>query len=169
MFSMSPLPFKTIITLDVLDIIFIVVLVPHSSFAYHGQEVSISLDSAQYLPLGEEGNQVNVLVNYTVNDPSVLNQRINSVMKVYIPNGTLIKTSSSSDGFTLNQSGSQRHATTLDNNNSLPIVDVIPVIQFTNLTKTIPLSNPLQFNLTLSEVPVTSEIETENEIAALRP
>lgn len=169
MFSMSLLPFKTILTLDVLGIVFIVVLVPHSSFAYHGQEVSISLDSAQYLPLGEEGNQVNVLVNYTVNDPSVLSQRINSVMKVYTPNGTLIKTSSSSDGFTLNQSGSQRHATTLNNNNSLPNVDVISVIQITNLTKTIPLSNPLQFNLTLSEVSATLEIETGTGIAELKP
>jgi hypothetical protein len=48
-------------------------------------------------------------------------------------------------------------------------VNIIPVIQFTNLTKTTPLSNPLQFNLKLSEVPVTPEIETGNEIAALKP
>jgi hypothetical protein len=170
MFSMSLLSFKTISTsVDVLGIIFIVVLFPPISFAYHGLEVSVSLDSAQYIPLGEEGNQINVFVNYTVNDSSLLNQRINSVMKVYTTNGTLIKTSSSSDGFTLNQSGSQRHATTINNNNSLQNVNVIPVIQFTNLTKTTPLSNPLQFNLTLSEGPVTPEIETGNEIAALKP
>ena len=163
--------FKKILTLvNLLGIIFIVVLFPHISFAYHGQEVSVLFDSAQYIRLGEEGNQVNVFVNYTVNDPSLLNQRINSVMKVYTTNGTLIKTSSSADGFTLNQSGSQRHATTVtNNNNSLQNVDVIPVIQFTNLTKTMPLSNPLQFNLTLSEVPATSEIETGTGIAELKP
>jgi hypothetical protein len=38
-----------------------------------------------------------VLANYTLSDPSLLNQKINSVMKVYSTNGTLIKTSSSSD------------------------------------------------------------------------
>jgi hypothetical protein len=44
-------------------------------------------------------NQVNAFSNYTVNDPSFVNQKINSVMKVYATNGTLIKTSSSADGF----------------------------------------------------------------------
>jgi hypothetical protein len=63
-------------------------------FANLIQEISISLDSAEFIPLGEVGNQVNVFSNYTVNDPSFINQKINSVMKVYATNGTLIKTSS---------------------------------------------------------------------------
>ena len=54
---------------------------------------------AEFIPLGEEGNQVNVFSNYTVNDTSFVNQKINSVMKVYATNGTLIKTSSSAEGF----------------------------------------------------------------------
>jgi hypothetical protein len=37
------------------------------------------------------------------------------------------------------------------------------VVQFTNLEKTLPVSNPLQVNLTLA--PAT---KTENEIAALQ-
>jgi hypothetical protein len=56
-------------------------LTPTVVVAYHGQEISISLDHAEFIPLGEEGNQVNVFSNYTVNDPSLLNQEINSVMK----------------------------------------------------------------------------------------
>jgi hypothetical protein len=87
-------------------------------------------------------------------------------MKVYATNGTLIKTSSSAEGFVVNQSGSQRHATTITNTT---MQNVIAVVQYTNLTKTIPLSNPLQLNLTLSESPVTPEIGTEDEIAALPP
>ena len=83
--------------------------------AYHGQEISITLNSAEFIPLGEEGNQVNVFSNYTLNDPSFLNHKINSVMKVCATNGTLIKTSSSADGFIVNQTGSQRHATTIIN------------------------------------------------------
>jgi hypothetical protein len=130
--------------------------------AYHGQEISISLDSAEFIPLGEVGNQVNVFSNYTVNDLSFVNQKINSVMKVYATNGTLIKTSSSAEGFVVNQSGSQRHATTITNTT---MQNVIAVVQYTNLTKTIPLSNPLQVDLNLSQIPALSE--NESEIAAL--
>ena len=126
--------------------------------AYHGQEISITLNSAEFIPLGEEGNQVNVFSNYTLNDPSFLNHKINSVMKVYATNGTLIKTSSSADGFIVNQTGSQRHATTIINTT---MQNVIAVVQCTNLTKTAPLSNPLQVNLTLTQVPAISEAESE--------
>jgi hypothetical protein len=158
-------PFKKTFLTLVVALSTIIIIFPHTSFAYHGQEISISLDSAQFIPLGAEENQVNVFVNYTVNDSSLVNQRINSVMKVYSPNGTLVKTSSSTEGFIVNQTGSQRHATSIANNSTLQ--DMIAVVQFTNLTKTAPLSNPLQTNLTLSEIPSTTE--TENEIAALPP
>jgi hypothetical protein len=56
-----------------------------------------------------------VFANYTVNDPSLVNQKLNSVTKVYAINGTLIKTSSSADGYIVNQTGSQRHLTTITN------------------------------------------------------
>ena len=137
-------------------------LTPTVVVAYHGQEVCISLDHAEFIPLGEVGNQVNVFSNYTVNDPSFVNQKINSVMKVYATNGTLIKTSSSANGFVVNQTGSQSHATTITNTT---MQNVIAVVQYTNLTKTAPLSNPLQVNLTLTQVPTISE--AESEIAAL--
>ena len=137
-------------------------LTPTVVVAYHGQEISISLDHAEFIPLGEEGNQVNVFSNYTVNDPSLLNQEINSVMKIYSTNGTLIKTSSSVEGFIVNQTGSQRHVTTITN--STP-QNVIAVVQYTDLAKVLPLSNPLQVDLNLTQVPAISE--TESEIAAL--
>ena len=167
-FTILPLrPFKRTFIILVVVLSTSLILFPHKSLAYHGQEISISLDSAQFIPLtgnGEE-NQVNVFVNYSVNDPSFINQMINSVMKVYATNGTLVKTSSSAEGFFVNQTGSQRHATTITNNSTLQ--DIITVVQFTNLTKTAPLSNPLQTNVTLSEIPSTPE--TEIEIAALPP
>ena len=137
-------------------------LTPTVVVAYHGQEISISLDHAEFIPLGEEGNQVNVFSNYTVNDPSLLNQEINSVMKIYSTNGTLIKTSSSVEGFIVNQTGSQRHVTTITN--STP-QNVIAVVQYTDLAKVQPLSNPLQVDLKLTQVPAISE--TESEITAL--
>ena len=163
------LPFKiTSLTLVVVVLGTTIIFFPLISFAYHGKEISILLDSAEFIPLSKNGeeNQVNVFVNYTLNDPSLINQGINSVMKVYSTNGTLIKTSSSAEGFTVNQTGAERHATSITNST---LQDVIAVVQFTNLTKTVPLSNPLQTNLTLSEAQVTPETGTETEIAALQP
>jgi hypothetical protein len=137
-----------------------ILLYPLVSYSYHGEEISIFLGSAEFIPLEVQENQVNIVANYTINDPSFTNQKINSVMKVYLPNGTLIKTSSSADGFIANQTGVQRHATSIVNNTSQI---VIAVVQFTNLERTLPVSNTLQVNLTLA-----TSTETKNEIAALQ-
>jgi hypothetical protein len=154
----STLPLYNTLLIGLIATIF---LYPLISYSYHGQEISIFLDSAEFIPLDVQENQVNIVANYTINDPSFINQMINSVMKVYLPNGTLIKTSSSADGFIVNQTGVQRHATSIVNNTSQI---VIAVVQFTNFEKTLPISNPLQVNLTLA----TSTSETKNEIAALQ-
>jgi hypothetical protein len=125
-----------------------VVSPPHASFANHGQEVTITEDLALFIPLTVGGNQVNVIVNYTANDPSIVGEMANSVMKVYTTNRTLIKTSSSAEGFIVNQTGSQRHATTIADST---LREVIAVVQYTDLAKTIPLSNPLRVDLTLNQ------------------
>src|SRR5919108_3052904 len=143
-------------------------------FADHGQEVSIMLGSAQFIPLTTgEGNQVNVFINYTVNDPSIINSPINSVMKVYWPNRTLFKTSSSPEGFIANETGTQRHATTITNSK---LVGPTAVVQFTNLAKTVPVSNPVQIRLNLNQPAATTTTnatttiqDKTNEIAALPP
>jgi hypothetical protein len=133
------------------------------AFADHGQEVSITLNSTQFVPLTTgEGNRIQVFVDYTVNDPSIINQTINSVMKVYQVNGTLIKTSSSPNGFIVNSTdGIQRHATTISNNSELQ--NVIAVIQFTDLAKIIPMSNPVQVKLNLTQVSNATVVEKEKE------
>jgi hypothetical protein len=124
-------------------------------FADHGQEVSITLDSAQFIPLTSgEGIQVSAFLNYRVNDPSIVNQRLNSVMKIYWPNQTIFKTSSSPEGFVINETGSQRHATTITNSK---LTNPIAVIQFADLTKTMPLSNPLQIILALNQSAVATQ------------
>jgi hypothetical protein len=120
-------------------------------FANHEQEVFLALNSAQFVPLTTtgEGNRIQVFVNYTVNDPSIINQTINSVMKVYQVNGTLIKTSSSPNGFIVNSTaGIQRHATTLSNST---IQNVIVIVQFTDIAKTVPISNSVRAELDLEK------------------
>jgi hypothetical protein len=141
----SSLFFMTVITCSV------VISPPRESLANHGQEITITEDLALFIPLTVGGNQVNVLVNYTANDPSIVGQMANSVMKVYTTNRTLIKTSSSAEGFIVNQTGSQRHATTIADST---LRDVIAVVQYTDLAKTIPLSNPLRVDLTLNQTGV---------------
>jgi hypothetical protein len=144
-------------------------LIPHDIpiiFADHGQEVSITLDSAQFIPLTTgERIQVSAFLNYRVNDPSIVNQRINSIMKVYWPNQTQFKTSSSPEGFIINETGSQRHATTITNSK---LINPIAVIQFADLIKTMPISNPLQIELTLNQsVTTTQEQAVNNGISSL--
>jgi hypothetical protein len=125
----------------------------YNAFAYHGQEVLLALDSAQFIPRlnTTEGSQVKVLVNYTVNDPSIVNQTINAVMNVYTSNGTLIKTSSFPAGFTANNFGTQQLATTIKGNPN-PIQNITAVITITNAAKLIPLSNSLTTKLNLGQV-----------------
>ena len=62
----------------------------------------------------------------------------------------------------MNQTGSQSHATTITNSTRQ---NVIAVVQYTDLAKTLPQSNPFQVDLNLTQVPAISE--TESEIAAL--
>jgi hypothetical protein len=63
-----------------------------NAFAYHGQEVMLSLDNSTFFPLTTgTGNQVRVLANYNIQNFSIAGQTINAVMKLYTSNGTLIK------------------------------------------------------------------------------
>lgn len=123
----------------------------YNAFAYHGQEVLIALDSAQFIPRlnTTEGSQVKVLVNYTVNDPSIVNQTINAVMNVYTLNGTLVKTSSFPAGFTATNFGTQQLATTIKGNT---IQNITAVTTITNAAKLIPLSNSSTVKLNLGQI-----------------
>jgi len=140
----------------------------HETFANHGQEISLVLNSADFTSLStnKTAHQVRVFVNYTVNDPSIGSQTINSVMKVYSPNGTLLKTSSSANGFTINNSGVQRHSTTLSNS---IIQNVSAVVQFTDVSKIMPLSNAVVVKLNLANSTEIKPEDKKSAIASLPP
>ena len=140
----------------------------YETFAYHGQEISLALNSSDFtsVPTNKTAHQVRVFAKYTVIDPSINNQTINSVMKVYSPNGTLLKTSSSPSGFTINNTGIQRHSTTLTNS---MIQNITAVIQFTDASKIIPLSNPLLVKLNLTNSTALTQEEKKAAIASLPP
>jgi len=122
-----------------------------SADADHGQEIVLTPGDTSFAPVssGETGNQVKVVVNYAVQEPMVTNDLVKGVMKVYSPNGSLLKTSSSPTPFPIaNSHGTATFATTLTDP---AIKDVIAKIVFTNPIKTETLSNELPVSVSLTK------------------
>jgi hypothetical protein len=141
----------------------------NSGFAVHGEEISIALNSATFVPLTcAEGNQVRVGLNYTSVNGTLIGNTINAVMKVYAPNTTAIKSTSFPNGIIANSSGTAEIKTTIIGNSTQ---NVTAVVQFTDASKTVPISNPVQvgLNLTQGAASMAVPIEPEYEIAALPP
>jgi hypothetical protein len=134
-------------------------LVP-SAHADHGQEIVLTPSVTSFAPVssGEGGNQVKVVVNYAVHEPMVTNDLVKGVMKVYSPDGSLLKTSSSPTPFPIAGShGSATFATTLTDPT---IKDVIAKIVFTNPIKSEILSNELPVSVSLiNDATLTAESE----------
>ena len=141
----------------------------NTAFANHGEEISITLNSGTFIPLtSAEGNQVNVGVDYTTFNGTLIGNTINAVMKVYAPNTTAIKSTSFPNGIIANSSGTAEIKTTIIDNSTQ---NVTAVVQFTDASKTVPLSNPVQIglNLTQGASSMAVPLEPEYEIAALPP
>jgi hypothetical protein len=124
----------------------------HMAFAYHGKEISQKLNYAHFLPLisNNQTHQVKVVVNYSVTDPSIVNNKnMNAVMHVYAPDGRLIKISSFAKGFIINATtGQSKLATTITNNT---VKNVKANIIFTDAEKNANFSDPLIVNLSLGQ------------------
>jgi hypothetical protein len=128
----------------------------HAAFAYHGKEISEKLNYAHFLPLGGNNsnqssqlNQVKVIVNYTVMEPSIINKNMNTIMHVYSSNGTLVKRSSHGDGFIINATtGQSQLATSITDSR---VKDVRAFVFFTNAERNQNFSNPVNVNLTLGQ------------------
>ena len=107
------------------------------------QRGTIWVDRAVALPLTTaEGNQVKVLVNYDIEDESLIGQRVNAIMGIYDrETGSLIKLSSFPNGFVLNNTeGTTPLATTLTDN---ILQNISAVVTLTNADKSekIPLND----------------------------
>lgn len=117
--------------------------------------ISVEIDRAQYIPLAplsdSPGNQVKVLLGYSVEDPSQLkDDTINAVMEVYSANQTLLRTSSLPEPLALDDSdGSIQLATTFDD----PALQNVTVkALLTDGQKIFPLSEPIEENIGLGEI-----------------
>ena len=67
------------------------------------EKITIGLNNATFGPLTSNPslNQVKLLVDYQTKDLSLVDSTINGKMEVFAANGTLIKTSSYPNGFTI--------------------------------------------------------------------
>ena len=120
------------------------------------QRGTISVIQATALPLvNSEGNQVKLIINYSIEDESIVGQRINTQMGIYDRvNGTLIKLSSFPDGFILNNTaGTIQLASTLTDPK---IQNISTIVTLTNAEKTEKYSNDVRSDLDLSAVLPTS-------------
>jgi hypothetical protein len=134
------------------------------------QRGTISVIQATALPLvNTEGNQVKVIINYSIGDQSIVGQRINAQMGIYDRvNGTLIKLSSFPDGFILNDTaGTIQLASTLADPK---IQNISTIITLTNEEKTEKFSNDVRSDLDFSAVlPTSLPISTLNETSLPPP
>jgi hypothetical protein len=131
------------------------------SFAQISERLSISVSNSSFVPLtNTDANQVRVGVEYTIEDESVENEIINAVMKVYAPNGSLIRTTSIPSGFTPQGDGGEEVLRTTFLDKSMQ--SILANITFTDSTKRIPISNVITVNLDLEEPPANTSTATAN-------
>jgi hypothetical protein len=117
--------------------------------------ISLRLDKAHFIPLSpisdSPGNQVKMLLDYTIEDPSAFaDHPVSAVMEVYAENQTLLKTSSLPEPIVLDDSkGTIQLATTLGDHN---LKNITARALLTDDQKVSPLSDPIEASLGLGEV-----------------
>lgn len=133
------------------------------------QRGTISVDRAVALPLTTaEGNQVKVLVNYDIEDESLIGQRVNAIMGIYDrETGSLIKLSSFPNGFVLNNTeGTTQLATTLTDN---ILQNISAVVTLTNADKSEKYTNDVRADLDLRTILPTTLPSSLEDIPAAEP
>ena len=113
------------------------------------EKLTISLNSATFGPLtaNPSVNQVKLLIDYQTKDLSLVDSTINGVMQVFAPNGTLLKTSSYLNGFTITESGIIQFATSFGDPS---LTSVKTNVTLTDMNKTETLSNSLSSDVALT-------------------
>jgi len=141
---------KSMFTLSLIVTSFLLILSGRELLAQN--RGTISIDRAVVLPLTTaEGNQVKVGVNYNIQDQSILGQRINAIMGIYDrQNGSLIKLSSFTNGFILNNTnGTTQLASTLTDPK---IHNISAIVTLTSIDKSEKYTNDVRADLDLKTI-----------------
>jgi hypothetical protein len=121
--------------------------IEHFAFALaNGKPITQKLDYAHFLPLTNNTklHQVKVIVDYVP-----ISAAQYAYMKVYAPNGSLIKTSSSPNGLKTIAPGKAQFATTIPDST---LQRVTAFIMFTGPFRNANYSNPINVKLNLGQI-----------------
>jgi len=113
-------------------------------------KITQSVNYTHFIPLtNSPGDQLKIIVDYNVVDPSIDNQPINAVMEVFsLTNHSLIKTSSFPNPILADASGTIQLATSFQDN---AVSELVSLITFTDAEKGFALSEPLTLTMKLGE------------------
>jgi hypothetical protein len=136
------------------SIIFFGVGIISNIYAQPVQKITITLNSAKLAPLTNDTHvQLKVLVGYVTKDPSLVNTKINGIMKVSALNGTLLKRSSFQNGYVVSQSGIIPFATSFAGKTMQNVkFDIV----LTDLSKINPLSNVISSTVNFDNTPAAA-------------
>ncbi len=111
------------------------------------EKITISVDSAAFTTLTSSfDHQAKAIVAYQTVDPLYVGAKINAIMEILTPDGTLIKTSSFPNGFEITESGRLQLASTIDD----PRIETVIInIVLTDLEKTDVISNAVGTTVSL--------------------
>ncbi len=128
------------------------------------QQGTISIAQATALPLvNSEGNQVKLILNYSLGNELLVGERLNAVMGIYDRlNGSLIKLSSFPNGIILNNTeGTIQMTSTLTDPK---IQNISTIVTLTNAEKFEKYSNDVRTDLDLEAIlPTSLPVPTLNE------
>lgn len=112
--------------------------------------ITQELSYAHFIPLtNSPGNQVKLLLNYIVDDSTLINKPVNALMEVYGSNQSLIRVSSFPEPIIANQSGTVQLASTFEDEQ---INNITTIATFTGPGKQVSISNPINVNLGLGQI-----------------
>ncbi|MEJ7642250.1 MAG: hypothetical protein WKF36_08665 [Candidatus Nitrosocosmicus sp.] len=114
------------------------------------EKITISFDLVEFTTLTSSfEHQAKAIVAYQTLDPNLIGTKINGVMEISKPDGTLIKYSSFPNGFDITESGRLQFASLVDD----PQIDTLKLdVHLTNLGKTKIISNPISTTVSLDDV-----------------
>jgi hypothetical protein len=147
-FNMTSGTFLGVVSLTIIS--FLLLLSGEELFAQ--QRGTISVERAVALPLTTaEGNQLRIIMNYELEDESLIGQRINAIMGIYDrQTGSLIKLSSFPNGFILNNTnGTTQLATTLTDD---ILQNISAIVTLTNVDKSEKYTNDVRTDLDLRTI-----------------
>jgi hypothetical protein len=156
MFNSTRYMIVLILTLSIL-VSYTITINTQSLFAQNKPGIVISLANSSFSPLtNTDANQLKVNVKYTIQDALLKNQKINAVMYVFAPNGTLLKISSFPSGFIATGNGGVEMLKSTFTDKLLK--SLVANVTFTDLSKTKSLSNILTVKLPLKETPTVGSL-----------